>query len=169
MKIFKIVLIVFAAGIVLLMALFAIYLLLNRQGVVEPYDVGEPETGNRLLVASQGSEFKSALVESVITHLAGESLYVRVIDVSGLEEIDEDEWGAILILHTTEQWKLQPDVKKYLDRARNLDKVIVITTSGSGEWKSDEYTVDVMTSASKKEELRALTDNIVLKLKAILE
>ncbi|MDH4211122.1 MAG: hypothetical protein OEV79_06700 [candidate division WOR-3 bacterium] len=169
MKIFKIVLIILAAGIVLLMALFAIYLLLNRQGVVESYDVGEPETGNRLLIVSQGSEFKNALVESVITHLADESLYVCVIDVSGLEEINEDEWDAILILHTTEQWKLQPDVKKYLDRARNLDRVVVITTSGSGEWKSDEYAVDVMTSASKKEELRALTDNIVLKLKAILK
>ena len=46
MKIFRIVLIVLAAGFVILMALFAIYLLAGRQGVVEPYDLGESDAGS---------------------------------------------------------------------------------------------------------------------------
>jgi len=129
----------------------------------------QPGSGNRLLIATQGSGFKSALIDSVTVYLIDDSLYVRVIDVTGLGEIDDNEWNAILIVHTTEQWKLQPDVAKYLERARDLSKVIVVTTSGSGEWKSDEYAVDVITSASKSDELPALTQKIVAKLRVLLQ
>jgi len=169
MKILKIILMVIGSIVVLLVALFVIVLLINKQGVVEPYDAGQPGSGNRLLIATQGSGFKSALIDSVTVYLIDDSLYVRVIDVTGLGEIDDNEWNAILIVHTTEQWKLQPDVAKYLERARDLSKVIVVTTSGSGEWKSDEYAVDVITSASKSDELPALTQKIVAKLRVLLQ
>ena len=169
MKIFKIVLILVGAVIIILIALFAVYLLINRQGVVEGYEAGTTGATGRLLIASQGSKFKNAAVERVIADLAEDSLYVRVIDVTSLGEIKEKEWDAILVLHTTENWRLQTDVKEYLERAQELDKVIVVTTSGSGEWKSDEYEVDILTSASKNDELPALTDRITEKIRSILE
>ena len=169
MKAFKIVLIAIAALVVLVIALFAVYFFINRQGVVEAYELGDVGSSKKLLIASQGSKFKNALVESVTTHTAKESIYVSVIDVTDLENFDDDDWDAILLIHTTEQWKLQPDVKAYLDRAKSLDKVIVVTTSGSGEWKSEEYDVDMMTSASKSEELPMLTNDIVSKLRERLQ
>lgn len=169
MKALKIVLIIIGVLVVLIIALFGIFLLINRQGVVEAYDIGESESSRKLLIASQGSNFKNALVESVTTHMAKESIYVSVIDVTDLENIKEDDWDAVLLIHTTEQWKLQPDVKAYLGRAQSLDKVIVVTTSGSGEWKSEEYDVDVMTSASRSEELPMLTNDIVTKLQDMLQ
>lgn len=157
------------AVIIILIALFAVFLLINRQGVVEGYDAGTAGAADRLLIASQGSKFKNSLVESVIAELAEDSLYIRLIDVTSLGDVLEKEWDAVLIMHTTEQWKLQPDVKEYLGRAQNLEKVILVTTSGSGEWKSDEYDVDILTSASKSEELPALTERITEKIKSILE
>ena len=169
MKAIKIVLIILGVLVVLVIALFGLYLLINRQGVVEAYDIGDSETSRKLLIASQGSDFKNALVESLTTHLAKESIYMHVIDVTDLENVKEDDWDAFLLIHTTEQWKLQPDVKAFLDRAKYLDKVVVVTTSGSGEWKSEEYDVDVMTSASKSEELPVLTNDIVSKLQEIIQ
>jgi len=169
LKALKIVLIIIAVLVVLVIALFAIFWLINKQGVVEAYDIGESESSRKLLIASQGSNFKNALVESVTTHIAKESIYVSVVDVTDLENVKEDDWDAVLLIHTTEQWKLQPDVKAYLDHAQSLDKVIVVTTSGSGEWKSEEYDVDVMTSASKSEELPMLTNDIVTKLQDMLQ
>jgi hypothetical protein len=169
MKVFKIVLILIGAVIIILIALFAVYLLINRQGVVEGYDAGTAGAAGRLLIASQESKFKNALVERVIADLAEDSLHVRVIDVTSLGDIKENEWDAILMLHTTENWRLQPDVKKYLERAQQLDKVIIVTTSGSGEWKSDEYDVDILTSASKSDELPALTERITEKIRSVLE
>ena len=169
MKALKIVLIVIAALVALVIVLFAIFLLINRQGVVEAYGVGHPESDRKLLIASQGSKFKHALVESVTSHIAKESIYVSVIDVTDLENVDDDYWNAILIIHTTERNKMPPSVKVYLDRAQSLNKVIVVTTSGSGEWKSEDHDVDVMTSASKSEELSMLTNDIVSKLQERLQ
>ena len=46
----------------------------------------------------------------------------------------------------------------------DLDKVILITTSGPGTWETDDYDVDIITSASKKEELPGLTKDILRRL-----
>ena len=69
-----------------------------------------------------------------------------------------------MLIHTTENSRPPADVKAYLDRAQNLNKVIVVTTSGSGDWKSDDHDVHVVTSASKTEELSGMAKHIVARL-----
>ncbi|KPJ73587.1 hypothetical protein AMJ52_03460 [candidate division TA06 bacterium DG_78] len=160
MKILKIVLTIIGAVAVILIVAFGIYLLVNKQGVIESYEITRAEVEYKVLIASQGSNFKNALVESLTTHLR-EKANINVIDVTALHETDEDEWDAVVLIHTTEQSKLQPDVKKYLDRAQDLPKIILVTTSGSGDWKTDDYDIDVITSASKTDELPSLTQKIL--------
>jgi len=118
---------------------------------------------------SQGSDFKNTLVESLIQHLKGKPVYIKVIDVTVLSEVNEDEWDGVVFIHTTERWKLQPDVKAYLNRAKDLSKVVLLTTSGSGKWKTKDYDIDAITSASKKNELSSLTAKIIARLDLILE
>jgi len=161
MKVLKIILIVIGSIIVLLLVTFGIYLLLNIQGEADSFEVGSPELEQKVLITSQGSDFKNALVDSLTTHLKEKPLYVKVVDVSVLGEINEDEWDALVLIHTTQQYKLQPNVKEYPDRAKDLSKVILVTTSGSGEWKTEDYEVDIFTSASKMDELGLLVDNIL--------
>ncbi|UCG92092.1 MAG: hypothetical protein JSV97_13735 [candidate division WOR-3 bacterium] len=169
MKALKITLIVIGSIIVVLVVVFGIYLFMNRQRVIEPFAVGSVETEHKVLIASQGSDFKNALVESLTTHLQERQVYIRIIDVTSLQEVNEQEWDGLVLIHTTENWKLQPAVKAYLDRAKDLDKIVVVTTSGSGEWKTEDYDVDVLTSASKTKELPALITNILFRLDAILK
>ena len=169
MKAIKIILMVIGGIIVLLVVIFGVFWLINRQGVIEPFEIGSTEMEHKVLIASQGSDFKNALVESLTTHLKEKPIFINVIDVTTLDEINEDEWGAVVLIHTTEQWKLQPDVKAYLDRAQDLNKVVVLTTSGSGEWKTEDYNIDVITSASKNEELPLLIAEILTRLDAILK
>jgi hypothetical protein len=140
MKVLKIALIVIGAIVVLLLIMFGIYLLSNIQGEAESFEVNSPELEQKVLIASQGSDFKNALVESLTTYI-----------------------------HTTEMNKVQSDVKAYLDKAHDLDKVIIITTSGPGDWKTDKYDVDIITSASKKQELPSLISTILTKLDVILK
>ena len=169
MKALKTILIVLACVIVLLFAVFLIYWLVNKQGVIEPFDVGSPDLTHKVLIASQGSDFKDALVESLITYLEKKQVYIKVVDVTTLAGVDEDEWDAVVLIHTTEQWKLQPDVKAYLDRTQDLSKVVVLTTSGSGDWKTEDYDIDVLTSASKSEELPALVNEMLSRLDLLLK
>ena len=168
MKALKIILIIIGSIVVLLVVLLAVYLLLNRQRVITSSEMGSPAMKQRVLIASQGSSFKDALVESLTTHLKADSVYIKVIDVTGLKDINEADWNAVVLIHTTEQWKMPPDVKACLDRAKDLGKVIVLTTSGSGEWKAKGYNVDIITSASKREELPVLTKEIISRLDSIL-
>jgi menaquinone-dependent protoporphyrinogen IX oxidase len=166
-KILKIVLIILGAVAIILIAAFGIYLLANKQGVIEAYEFTRAEAEYKVLIASQGSDFKNALVESLTTHLR-EKATINVIDVTTLHEVNEDEWDAIVLIHTVEQWKLQPDVKKYLDRAQDLHKIILVTTSGSGDWKTENYDVDVITSASKTGELPSLIQKILGRIDSIV-
>lgn len=168
MKALKIVLIVIGVLVVLMVALFAIFWLIYKQGVIEPYALGDPNADTKVLIASQGSDFKNALVDSLTSHLAEELVYMKVIDVTGLGQINEDDWDALVLIHTTEKSKPPADVNAYLDRVHDLSKVIVVTTSGSGEWKSEDYDVDVMTSASKTKELSGMVKHIVARLQQIM-
>ena len=168
MRVLKIFLLVLGIIVVALVVLFGVYLLLNRQGVVEPFAVGTPELENKVLIASQGSDFKNVVVESLTAYLEKKPAYVEVIDVTSLSGVNEDEWDALVFLQSTEQWKLWPDVDTYLARAKNLDKVILVATSGSGDWKTDKYDVETITSASKMEEMPTLLPVLYMKLDQLL-
>lgn len=169
MKALKIVLIVIGSFIGLFIIFFGIYLLLNIQGEAESFEVGSPKLDQKVLIASQASDFKNALVDSLITHLEEKPLYIKVVDVSALGDVNEEEWNSLVLINTCQQYKLHPDVKKYLDKAKNLSKVILVITSGSGEWKTDEYDADIFTSTSKMYELKPLVSSILTLVKTILE
>ncbi len=169
MKALKIVLIVIGSLIALFIIVFGIYLLLNIQGEAESFEVGSPELDKKVLITSQGSDFKNALVDSLTTHLKEKPLYIKVVDVTSLGDINEEEWDALVLINTCQQYKLHPDVEKYLDKAKNLSKVIIVITSGSGDWKTDEYDVDIFTSASKMNELKSLVSSILTRIHTILE
>ena len=110
------------------------------------FEVNSTESKYRVLIATQGSEFKDAVVAGVIAHLKPRQVYIKVIDVSALPQVKEENWNAIVILHTWENWKPQADAKHYLERVKNRKKVIVLTTSGRGDFKMEG--VDVITTAS---------------------
>ncbi len=156
MRIIKRILIIIGIIIVLLIALFGIYLLSHRQGVIKTSEIVNPEARKTVLIASQGSKFKNELVDSIVTRLKNKPLAIKVVDVTTLQEEDETDFPAIVIIHTTEKGQLQPDVKKFLDRSKNLKKILLVTTSGQGDWKTRDYNVDVITSASRRSELQVL-------------
>jgi hypothetical protein len=69
-----------------------------------------------------------------------------VIDVSALPNINIDEWSAVVILHTWENWQPQRDAMLFIERNPDLTNIIVLTTSGQGDLKMES--VDAVTSAS---------------------
>ena len=124
MKILKRVLIVLGSLVILMVIIFGTYLLINRQGVAEPLEVGSPDMSKKILIASQGSEYKNLMVDTLTSRLKGEDVYISVIDISKLNEVKQEDWDAEIIIHTTESWKLPDPVKEYLDKIENPDEVI---------------------------------------------
>jgi hypothetical protein len=168
MRVLKRIAIVVGVLIALILVASVVYLIINRQGVIEGFEVKSPDLEHKILIASQGSDFKNALVDSLVKHLVQKQVYIKVIDVTALSEVDEDTWDAMVFIHTTEQWKLQPDVSAYLDRAQDLSKITLVITSGSGEWRPQDYNIDVITSASRVHEIGSIVDRIMARLNLIL-
>ena len=131
-----------------------------------PFEVNDPHSSPRVLIATQGSEFKDAVVAGVVEHLKSRAAYVKVVDVSALPGIDGGGWDAIVLVHTWEMRKPPEEVKIFVDRARGSGKLVVLTTSGAGNFKIDG--VDAISSASIVADAPSRAADISQRVDAIL-
>lgn len=166
---FKKILIGILSLIVLFLIVFGIYLFVNIQDVAEPFEVGSPDASKRILIATQGSDYKNLMVDTLISRLKGKDVYIGVIDISGLDMISQENWEAEVIIHTTEGYRLPESVKEYIEGVGNPDEVLLLITSGSGEWKPEDSKVDIITSASKQRDIPEKADIIENKIRSLFE
>ena len=135
---------------------------------VKAFEVNDTHFSKKLLIATQGSDFKNTITAGLVEYFKGDSVYIKVIDVSELEKIDPDAFDAIALIHTWENWKPPPSVRYFIDNNQNAkNKMVILTTSGEGSYKMDE--VDALTGESIVEEAPAYFDKIIDRLKPLLE
>jgi hypothetical protein len=134
---------------------------------VEAFAVNNPGLTQHVLIATQGSAYKDAIVAGLVADLKSRPVYIRVIDVSGLSEIREQDWDVIVVLHNWENWKPQPDAAAFIKRVADKNKLIVVSTSGDGDMKIEG--VDAITSASKMDEVPAHLALIQKRINALLQ
>ncbi len=166
MKTWKKLLIASAAVPIAIIAFVAWYLAHYSMREAKPYEVNAPSAPEHVLIATQGSAFKQAVVEGVVDKLKTTPTYVKVIDVSQLPSVRESDWNAIVILHTWQMSKPPERVRTFIARSDSRDKLVVLTTSGDG----DQHIagVDAITSASSRSDVSARVDEIVYRLQRIL-
>jgi hypothetical protein len=99
--------------------------------VARSFDVNDPGATVRVLIATQGSEFKDALVAGVVAELGTRATYVRVIDISLLPRVNADDWNAIVLIHTWEMRNPPTAAKAFVARLRDTRKLVVLGTSGA--------------------------------------
>ncbi|MCK5001488.1 MAG: hypothetical protein KAS57_00580 [Gammaproteobacteria bacterium] len=134
--------------------------------IAESFEVNTPELKHKVLIATQGSKYKDALVAEIVDHLRQRQTYIKVIDVTALPQVNEDKWNAIVVIHTWENLKPQIDAKVYLERVKDLKKFIVLSTSGNGDHKIEG--INAITSASVMSDLPSHTIDIKNRLDSIL-
>lgn len=136
---------------------------------VSPFQINSPETSQKLLIATQGSAFKDAINSNIINYYQdNQAIYIKVIDVEGLDDVKPENFNALVIMHTWESWKAPMPVEKFIRRlGENQEKIVVLTTSGSGTYKMKE--VDALTGESKLESVDYFTDQIIKKLDPLLK
>ena len=98
---------------------------------VSSKEFNDSSLSDKVLIATQGSTYKNEVVDEVVNQL---------------DQAREEEWNAIVILHTWENWKPELNSAKFVDRSRDRSKLFVISTSGSGDYHLKG--VDGITSAS---------------------
>lgn len=133
----------------------------------EAFEVNSEIVTSKLLIATQGSDFKNTVTTGVVEYYKSDAAFIKVIDVSSLPEVDPEDYDAILLIHTWENWKPPEAVKSFMERTLSYrDKMVVLTTSGEGSYKMEG--VDAITGESKLTETPLYTEKIILKLNTIL-
>lgn len=155
-----------AAVVVAALAFATWYRFQYSMEAARSFEVNDPASQQRVLIATQGSAFKDAVMSGVVAHLKARPAYVKVIDVSELPEVKEDDWSAIVLLHTWEMSKPQADAKAFVERARDTGKIVVLSTSGAGDQKMQG--VDAISSASVMADAADRVTKITARVDAIL-
>lgn len=155
-------------GILVILFLFmAWYQRTYSMKAVDSYEVNDPTNHHRILIATQGSEFKDSLVQEVVNDLKTRPTFIRVIDISTLPQIKVEEWTVIIILHTWENWKPQEDAKAFIDRTKDKRRLIVLSTSGAGDFAIEG--IDGITAASRLSEVSFQARKIIARVENVLK
>ena len=111
----------------------------------DTFEVNSYDLQDKLLIATQQSDYKDALVRSIIKKVDSPQLYIKVTDVSNLKNIDADSFNAIVILHTWELWKAPESVVSFIQN-NVQNNTFVVGTSSAGDLSIAD--IDGFSSAS---------------------
>lgn len=159
---------IWIAGILILL-LFLAMLWYNKtysMDEAQPFTVNDSTFNHHVLIATQGSEFKDSLVVNVVNAIKSRPVYIQVIDVSKLEDVNETQWEAIVVIHTWENWKPQKDANIFANRINDKEKLIMVSTSGSGFYHVKG--IDAITSVSQLSEASPKAHEIVARIEKLL-
>jgi hypothetical protein len=126
---------------------------------------GACEKGPCVLIASQQSEFKNAVVEHLQDSL--ESRFtLETVPLSALRKVDESEWDTVIIIQSVKMGKLNRHVRRFLEHAADQDRIVVLTTSGSAP-PTDTWGIDTVTAASEKDDAGEVTQVVLSQLSSV--
>jgi hypothetical protein len=135
---------------------------------VKTTEAGDPWAGNKVLIATQRSEFKEAVVSRVVEDLRADLCYVKVIDLKALKDEPATEYDAVVVVNTCKAWSLTRGASRFVKNFEDKEKVVLLTTAGGGDWMPKSAGVDSITSASKSQKVDPLADEIVGRVRKIL-
>ena len=148
-KIFKILLSIISGIVTVVFILVGTYIIVNIQGVIEPFQVGNPDAAHKILIASQGSEFKDSILKNLVQELETENNYLYIVDCTKLNDENNADWDAIIIIHSAQVHKMPKDAELFLKQSVDLSNVILVSTSGAGDDKIEGFEVDAISTASR--------------------
>lgn len=135
--------------------------------VVAPYTINSPTLEKKVLIATQGSEFKNKVTGGIVDYFKADSVYIEVVDITSLPTIDPRKYNALVIIHTWENWKPPITVQTFIEKYPEFsNKIVVLTTSGEGSYKMEG--VDAITGESKLADAPLFVDTIIERLNKIL-
>ena len=136
--------------------------------VTQSYEVNASHWNKRLLIATQGSDFKDLVTKGLVDHFKTDSIFIQVVDIQDLPDIEPEYYDAFVLIHTWESWKPPGEVQSFIERTNKYSaKIVVLTTSGEGSYKMDD--VDAITGESILANTYLYVDEIVKRLEPLLE
>ena len=104
-----------------------------------------------VLIATENTSYKRALVKNLVEKLEAENFETEVIDhqKGELRGVDPTEYKAVYVLNSGAQAKVRPDVLSWLTAVSAKDSNVIVHTTQTTDW-DPPVKVDSITSASRK-------------------
>lgn len=135
--------------------------------VAQEFEMNSPDLNHKLIIATQGSEFKNEITKGIVNYYEKDSVFIKVIDITFLADVDPAEYSAIVLIHTWEHFQPPKDVEIFINRTKEIkDKIIVLTTSENGNFKMGG--VDAITGESILENTNTYINQITKRIDSIL-
>jgi hypothetical protein len=127
--------------------------------------VADPERS--VLIASRNSEFKNALVDAVVEQLAGEPWRIKITDITDLVVESADDYDVIVVVDRVWGGSISGIGSDFLEGVGpNKDKVILVATVHSPEWRPADADVDAVTAPSVASSPAALAADVAAMIRA---
>lgn len=135
---------------------FAIYVYKFYPRTADSYEIVVTNPKEKVLIATQSTEFKNLLVKNLCDSLKSKSVYVKVIDIDKITEVGSDNWDRILIINSF-IIQLNKEINNFLKKD-STKKILLVVTAGGADWRpKQEIKVDAITSASRIEYTNNIT------------
>ena len=129
---------------------------------VMPIEVNSKSATRNVLIVTEATEYKDAVVKGVINYLQSESINASVVGCSSLQNVIPKKWDSIVILHSWNWGGPPAPVADFLKSNRDSNKMLVLTTSTFGDAKTAN--VDAISGASAIENAPKAIEAIIFRL-----
>jgi hypothetical protein len=127
-----------------------------------------PDASYRLIIAGDSSDFKDSIRDKVVNNYK-DICHIQVVNLDKLEEIDYDQYDAVLIMDTLMAWGgFNQEVKTFINALQDNQKVVVFFSAGDAEAKYSYKGVDAITSASIVSNEDVVVDKLTQKIDLLL-
>ena len=126
-------------------------------------------TNPKVLIASQNTKFKVAVVAEIRDTLVRNSCYIKTIDVNKLRNESTDQYSVIIIINKSMAGRPDPRVESFIIDVQERNKIVLLTTGLMDSWKPESPEIDAMTSASTLSESSQIAQVIVGKVLGIIQ
>lgn len=124
----------FSLAVMVVLTVFSLwYKTKYSMGIIYPYEINNKECKTSVLIATQESIYKDQLTCSLIDGIADDDMYLKVIDITGLNRINQGDFDVIFIIHTWEMWRPPSIIKSFISTLEDKSKIYTIGTSGAGD------------------------------------
>ncbi len=138
---------------------------------IQSKEINDQSLEKKVLVASRKSEFKDAVINHVCRALKDRLVYIKLIGLKDLNQENVDSYSAVIILNTCMAWGMDRKVSAFLDEHENQEKMIILTTSGDGDWTPDmdDFSFNAISSASEIANVEVVSRKISNKTLSLLQ
>ena len=121
-----------------------------------PFTGAEPR--EKVLIATEKSDFKNAVVAGITQRLEQARCTYRVVELNDLRWYTSEAHEAVVMLHSVWGWRLSGPVADFLDRTPQAQwyRIVVVSTARGEDWQPKQKSINAITSASSPDRVDAI-------------